>query len=81
MGHEFDLEKPHYYEVWSDKEGGEYSLFSPEQTTKVTYKLLTHTVYDKPMICIANLKGTYLEAKIIYEEVIDQHRDNLYGMI
>lgn len=75
----FDLEKAHYYEIWMAADNTEWSLFSPEQQTKKTYKLVTHDVYGYKMIRIACLKGNYEEAKIVYNDLINSI--NEYGFL
>lgn len=66
----FDLEKAHYYEIWAAPDNTEWSLFSPEQQTKKTYKLVTHDAYGYPMIRLACLKGSYEEAKLLYNDLM-----------
>jgi len=64
-----ECNKLQFFEIWHGKQ--EACLFSPETTTPVTYKIFTHTVYNKPMNLVASFRSTYLEARIIYEDIIN----------
>jgi hypothetical protein len=58
-----------FFEIWQSKDKTEACMLSPQLEDKY-YKVLVKTIEGKSMICLANFKATYYDAKIVYNNIL-----------
>ncbi len=81
MSNKFSLTKPHLYEIWVDKEYLEWTLFSPEDHTALSYDNLIRDHLGHVMNRVASMKCTFKEAKIVQDQIFDDYDASAFNNI